>query len=171
MPILSQLRSRSHRCSFASAKRVPRGRYRNIARSTSSCPQACHSQHCAAARSTSTAYCRACGPTTFLIAPPEADNVQRTLGRRLLQLADLFLQLPQPLRLAHFQSAALRLPAVKRLFADTALAAQLSRRKAPSNSFKIPTICSSVYGSSSSEVLLLKASSPRFIRELSLPLG
>jgi hypothetical protein len=39
------------------------------------------------------------------------------------QLAVLFFQLTEPLRLAHFQPALLRLPAVERLFADAMLAA------------------------------------------------
>jgi hypothetical protein len=45
------------------------------------------------------------------------------LGHQLLQLVVLVFQLPKPLRLAHFQTAVLGLPAVERLFADAMLAA------------------------------------------------
>jgi hypothetical protein len=40
------------------------------------------------------------------------------LGHELLQLAVLFLEVPQPLRIADLEAAVLRLPAIERLVAN-----------------------------------------------------
>jgi hypothetical protein len=69
-PVFGQIASSHAQPIVRFRNRGPCGRYRNMARNTSSCPQACRSGRSVAARNTFTASRLACGPTTFLIAPP-----------------------------------------------------------------------------------------------------
>jgi len=117
-----------------------------MARSTAICPQACRSEHSVTVRNTATASRLACWAYHFLINTAfEADDVQCLLGYQLLQLPVLFFQLAEALRIAYFQAAVLRLQRYSVCWLMPCFRHSSGVPRPASDSFNIPTICSSVY--------------------------